>query len=123
MERDLKRTFSRKLLLYSVGAMIAVGYMILPSILGLTDTQTDMVASILLAMGCCALVYEDHRSLVPKDTLAGSLTIIFIAILASAAIVLWSGVRFQALILIGMIIGGTAYWYLDRQKNSPTLGD
>lgn len=114
---------NRKRLLYSALAVIAVGYIFLPYHLGLSSMQTDALASLLLALAFGAILYEDHRGSTPPRPLIGSVFIVFLATLASAIVILWNGVRFQALIPICMVIGGVAYWYLGKHKCSERSGD
>ena len=116
MTGDVARPNKRKRVLYSALAAIAVGYIFLPYHLGLSDRQTDALASLLLALALGAILYEDHRSSTPPPKLIGSVLFVIVAALASAIVLLWNGVRFQALIPICMVIGGVAYWYLDKHK-------
>ncbi len=107
---------SRKWVLIIAAALTALAYVIMPYHLGLTESQTDVLASALLAVGLCVLCYEDHKVTVNAAILTRTLVVIFLVILGSTTIVLLNHIRFQALIPICMVVGGVAYWYLDRQK-------
>ncbi|NVD46048.1 hypothetical protein [Qipengyuania atrilutea] len=102
---------------------MAVGFIFLPFHLGLSDIQTDMVASVLLALAVGAILYEDHRGLVLPPLLVGSVLICFLAVLLAAIAIVWNGIRFQALIPICMVIGGVAYWYLDKRRTSAAVDE
>jgi len=121
--RNVAGPNKRKRVLYSALAVIAVGYIFLPYHMGLSDMQTDALASLLLALASGAILYEDHRSSTPPPQLISSLLIVFLATLASAIVILWNDFRFQALIPVCMVIGGVAYWYLDKHKYSEPRDD
>lgn len=123
MKWNLDKPSIRRRVLYAAFALMAVGFIFLPFHLGLSDIQTDMVASVLLALAVGAILYEDHRGLVLPPLLVGSVLICFLAVLLAAIAIVWNGIRFQALIPICMVIGGVAYWYLDKRRTSAAVDE
>jgi hypothetical protein len=123
MKWNLDKPSIRRRVLYAGFALVAVGYIILPSHLGLSDLQTDMAASVLLALAVSAILYEDHRGFVLPRVLVSSVLICFFTVLLAAVAVLWNGIRFQALFPVIMVVGGVAYWYLDRRRASAAVDD
>jgi hypothetical protein len=123
MKWNLDKPSTRRRMLYAAFTLMAVGYIILPIYLGLSDMQTDMVASVLLALAVGVILYEDHRGFVLPALLVGSVLICFLAVLFAAIAILWNGVRFQALIPVCMLTGGIAYWYLDRRRISTAANE
>ena len=116
MTRNVDGPNKRKRVLYSALTVIAVGYIFLPYHMSLSDIQTDALAGFLLGLALGVILYEDHRRATPPRLLIVSVSIVVLTTLASVIVILWNGVRFQALIPICMIIGGLAYWYLDKHK-------
>jgi hypothetical protein len=104
--------------LYSFLALLAVGYLVIPIYLGLSNVQTDMIASVLLALATGAVLYETHLGSVPTAILVRSVLICFFAVLFVTIAVLWNGIRFQALIPINGVLCGVAYWYLSKHRTS-----
>lgn len=101
--------------------LMAVGYLVLPIYLGLSEMQTDAVAAVLLPLALCILTYEGHRDAKPASLLLRVLVPVYFLLFLVAAAVLFSGIAFASLIPLYAMSGGILYWYID--KHIPAIID
>lgn len=107
-------TMSRKRWLWSAVAVITLSYLVLPIYFGLERQTTDLVFALIFGVGLTVLLFEDHRLTVPKKKLVLVSGMVFAITAGGTIAALASGYRFQIMIPVVMIVGGVAYWYLDR---------
>lgn len=116
MKWNLDKASRRRRVFFTISAIAAVGYLMLPTYFGLTERQTDIVFSFLLALFLSAYIFEDHQGLVDTAALKIVAVVVFLVLTGSALLVLLNGVQFHALIVVGGIVGGLAYWYLGKHQ-------
>lgn len=109
---------SRKPLVIFALAAMAVGYLVLPIYLGLSEDATNILAAALLPLAICIWTYEDHRNEKSSAQLLGVLVPAFLAMFSVGISVLISGVRFGVLIPINAVIVGFLYWFIDKHIRS-----
>jgi hypothetical protein len=117
----LKQMLTRKSLVITAFAVMAVGYIVLPTHLGLSEDATDLLAAALLPLAICIWTYEDHRDERSLAQLSGVLSAALLASFSVGLAVLLSDAGFRALILINAVLGGILYWYID--KHIPVRSD
>ena len=105
---------NRSPLVLATLAAMAVGYLVLPIYLGLSEAATDIVAAALLPLAICIWTYEDHRSKRSRAQLLGVMVPAFLAGFLVGTSVLFSGFRFGVLIPINAIFAGVLYWSIDK---------
>ena len=105
---------SRKPIVITALAAMAVGYLVLPIWLGLSEGATDVVAATLLPLAICIWTYEDHRAGRSSAQLLKVLVPAFLAMFFVGASMLLSGVSFGAFIPINAVLGGLLYWLIDK---------
>jgi hypothetical protein len=105
---------SRKSLVIGAFAVMAVGYLVLPTYMGLSENATDLLAAALLPLALCILTYEDHRHDRSLAQILGVLVPVFLLMFLVGAGVLLSGVRLGVLIPINALIGGVLYWFIGK---------
>jgi hypothetical protein len=105
---------SRKPLVITALATMAVGYLLLPIYLGLSEDATDILAAALLPLVICIWTYEDHRNGRSSAKLLEVLVPAFLVMFSVGAWVLLSDIRFGVLIPINAVIGGLLYWFIDK---------
>lgn len=105
---------SRKSLVITALAAMAVGYLVLPIYLGLSEDTADILAAALLPLAICLWTYENHRKERPSAQLVGVLVPAFAAMSSVATAALLSGVGFGVLIPINALCGGVLYWFIDK---------
>jgi hypothetical protein len=105
---------SRKRLVIATLALMAIGYFVIPTYLGLSEWETDLVATLLLSMAVGIYAYEDHRCTRSPAQLLRVLLPACLMLAAVAALMLLNGVRFAALIPLNSLCGGVLYWVIER---------
>ena len=105
---------SRKPIVITSLAAMAVGYLVLPIWLGLSEGATDVVAATLLPLAICIWTYEDHRAERSSAKLLRVLVPAFLAMFFLEASMLLGGVGFGVLIPVNAILAGLLYWFIDK---------
>jgi O-antigen/teichoic acid export membrane protein len=99
---------------------MAAFYLIVPIAVGMSEIETDITASILLAAAISFYTYQDHKDRKPRKYIVRILIWFMLPamVVMAALLVLVQDFPFVLFIPLNAILVGTIYWYIERSLPS-----
>lgn len=104
----------RKTKIYLALVLLGIALVLSPLLFDFSDELGAVLFSFLVALGICALAFEDFRDEKRHSSLLIVLAIAFVVFAATVAAMLSLVDSGAALIPIGVLGGGCLYWYINR---------
>ncbi|WP_338445656.1 hypothetical protein V5F89_10820 [Pelagerythrobacter marensis] len=99
---------------------MAAFYLVVPIAVGMGEVETDLTASLLLALALSFYTYQDHKKRKPRGDIIRILAMFMLpaTVVMAAFLILVPGFPFVLLIPINAILVGVVYWYIAKELPS-----